>query len=88
MITENNGLTYVIFDVSELSTIDFNEVLQTSMDTVRKSVDDAKTLVKWETSLGVPVCVQNLTTKGPYLTHEEILTIMATPEWTDPTPLP
>lgn len=86
-LEENNGLTYVIFNVSELPTIDFNEVLQTSIDTVRKSVDGTKTVVKWETSLGVPVCIQNLTTKGPYLTHDEALVIMATSAWTDPTPI-
>lgn len=87
MVTENNGLTYVIFDVGELSKIDFNEVMQTSAETCRKSVDGTKTVVKWETILGVPVCIQNLTTKGPYLTHDEILEIMATPAWTEPMPM-
>lgn len=87
MPTESNGITYVIFNVSELPDIDFTQVLQTSAETCRKSVDGTKTLVKWETSSGVPVCVQNLTTKGPYLTHDEILEIMSTPEWTNPSPM-
>ena len=86
MVTENNGLTYVIFNVSEIPQIDFNQVMQTSAETLRKSLDGAKTLVKWETDSGVPSCVQSLTTKGPYLSHDEILQIMATPEWTDPNP--
>jgi hypothetical protein len=35
----------------------------------------------------MPTCVSNLTTKeGPY-TYEEILTILSTPEWTDPNPI-
>jgi hypothetical protein len=35
----------------------------------------------------MPECVSNLTTKeGPY-TYEEILAILATPEWTDPNPM-
>ena len=35
----------------------------------------------------MPECVVNLTTKeGPY-TYEEILVILATPEWTDPNPI-
>ena len=34
-----------------------------------------------------PPCVQNLTTsEGPY-TYNEILDILATPEWTDPNPM-
>lgn len=73
---------YVIFNVSELNTIDFNEVLETSIDTVRKSVDETKTFVKFEGSM--PPSVSALTTKeGPY-THSEILAILATSEWTDP----
>ena len=73
---------YVIFNVSELNTIDFNEVLETSIDTVRKSVDETKTFVKFEGAM--PPSVSALTTKeGPY-THSEILAILATSEWTNP----
>ena len=72
---------FMIFNVSELSIIDFNEVLETSQDTVRKSVDETKTFVKWEGN-DTPTSVDSLTTKeGPY-TYNEILTILATPEWT------
>jgi len=78
---------FMIFNVSELDTIDFTQVLETSAETVRKSVDQTKTFVKWDGPI-IPDCVLNLTTKeGPY-TYEEILTILATPEWTDPNPLP
>jgi hypothetical protein len=76
--TERN---FMIFNVSELNNIDFNEVLETSSDTVRKSVDLTKTFVKWEGT--IPTCVSNLTTKeGPY-TYSEILTILSTSDWTD-----
>lgn len=84
MVVENNELTYVIFNVSEIDEIDFNEVMQTSAETLRKSVDGTKTLVKWETINGVPRCVQSLTTKGPYLSHDDVVHIMATPEWSRP----
>ena len=73
---------YMIFNVSELPNINFEEVLETSIDTVRKSVSETKTFVKWEGTT-IPTTVQSLTTKeGPY-THTEILTILATSEWTD-----
>jgi len=76
----------MIFNVSELEQIDFTQVKETSIDTVRKSIDGTKTFVKWEGE--TPQCVVDLTTKeGPY-TYEEILAILATPEWTDPNPLP
>jgi len=76
---EYSNRQFVIFDVSELDKIDFTQVLETSAETVRKSVDGIKTFVKWEGD--VPVCVESLTTKGDYLTYEEILYILETPEW-------
>jgi hypothetical protein len=70
---------FMIFNVSELPNINFEEVLETSIDTVRKSVDETKTFVKWDGE--TPICVSNLTTKeGPY-TYDEILQILSTPEW-------
>ena len=73
----------MIFNVSELSNIDFTQVLETSTDTVRKSVDQTKTFVKWD-GITIPSSVNLLTTKeGPY-TYSEMLDILATPEWTDP----
>jgi hypothetical protein len=73
---------YLIFLVTELSKIDFNQVGETSAETVRKSVDQTKTFVKWEGQ--DPTFVSQLTnTEGPY-THEEILNILSTEEWTPP----
>jgi len=73
----------MIFNVSELEQIDFTQVLETSIDTVRKSVDQTKTFVKWNGEQ-IPSSVEALTTKeGPY-TYEQILEIMNTEEWTSP----
>lgn len=74
---------YVIFNVSELDKINFVEVLETSAETVRKSVDQTKTFVKWE-GLEAPASIQSLTTKSKYYTHSEILHILAGEEWTPP----
>jgi hypothetical protein len=78
---------FMIFNVSELSNIDFTQVLETSIDTVRKSVDETKTFVKWD-GITIPSSVDSLTTKEGAYTYDEILAILATPEWTDPNPLP
>jgi hypothetical protein len=76
---EFNNRKYVIFNVSEIDKIDFDQVLETSVETLRLSVDETKTFVKWDAVF--PECVQNLATKEEYLTHEEILEIMSTEEW-------
>jgi hypothetical protein len=79
-IFENRN--YIIFPTSQLSLIDFNTVCETSADTVRKSVDGAKTFVKWDGEQ--PSCISDLSnTEGPY-TYTEILDILSTPEWTLP----
>ena len=71
---------FMIFNVSELPLIDFNQVHETSQDTVRRSVDATLTFVKWDGA--IPSSVEALTTKqGPY-TYDEILTILSGPEWT------
>lgn len=72
----------MIFNMSELDQIHFDHVLETSAETIRKSVDGTKTFVKWEGTM--PDCVANLTTKeGPY-THSEILEILSGEDWTAP----
>lgn len=76
----------MIFNVSELDQIDFTQVCETSIDTVRKSVNETKTFVKWDGEI-IPDCVLNLLTKeGPY-TYDEILSILATEEWSNNNPL-
>jgi len=79
-ITIYEDRNFMIFNVSELPNIDFTQVLETSIDTVRKSIDETKTLVKWDGNI-IPSSVDNLTTKeGPY-TYTEILNILSGPEW-------
>jgi hypothetical protein len=70
---------FMIFNVSELNKIDFDQVCETSSETVRKSVNGEKTFVKWDND--TPECVLNLNTKeGPY-TYDEMLNILSTEEW-------
>ena len=73
--------TFMIFNVSELGSVNFSEVLESTINTVRKSVDQTQTFVKWDSET-VPPSVDGLTTKdGPHL-YEDMLTILATSGWT------
>ena len=76
---------YVIFNVSELDKIDFSQVFETSAETVRKSVDETLTFVKYKDE-AMPSSVASLETKvGPY-SHTEILEILSTENWVPPLP--
>jgi hypothetical protein len=78
---EYSNRQFMIFDANELTNIDFTQVLETSIDTVRKSIDQSKTFVKWDGEI-IPSCVENLLTKeGPY-TYNEIIIILSSDFWT------
>ena len=77
---------FVIFDVTEIPLIDFTTVLETSADTLRLSIDGTKTFVKWDSETE-PDCISLLTTKTDIYTYEEMLNILATPEWTSSNPI-
>ena len=75
---------FMIFSVNELDKIDFTQVLETSADTVRRSVDGTKTFIKWDGE--APTFIADiLGAEGPY-TNPEILEILSGPEWTPPLP--
>jgi hypothetical protein len=68
---------FVIIDASEVSSVDFDQVIETSADTLRYSVDGTKTFVKYRGTQPF-----FLLGKTEY-THEEILSILSGPEWSD-----
>ena len=71
---------YLIIPVSELTKVNFEEVLETSAETVRKSIDQTKTFVKWEGA--PPSFVATISgAEGPY-TYDEILNILTGVDWT------
>ena len=73
---------FMIFSTSETGSIDFNEVLETSAETLRLSVNGSKSFVKWDSET-IPTTVDSLTTKeGPY-TYDEIRTILTGSEWVE-----
>lgn len=73
---------YVIFDLTEVDTIDFSEVMETSAETLRKNLANTQSFVKYESVM--PASVAALTTRSQEYTHEEILAILAGTDWTDP----
>lgn len=98
---------YLIVNTQDLENINFNQVLETSADTCRLSVDGTKSFVKYEINVVEEDIVKEFidpetgepqthtTLAGVYgrpsfyeegmveHTHEEILTILVGPEWTE-----
>ena len=72
--------TYVIINSDDVEDVDFNQVLETSTDTLRWNKDLTKTFVKFEGETP-----SFLAGKKQY-THGEILALLAGPEWTPESP--
>ena len=70
-------MKYVIITASEVSSVDFSQVKETSASTLRYSLDNSKTFVKYEGNQP-----SFLTGKQEY-TNAQMLTILANSEWSE-----
>lgn len=71
---------YVIIPASEINNINFLEVLETAPGTCRYSVDSTKTFVKYDGEQ--PPSIAAILSKSQEYSHEEILVLLSTEEWT------
>ena len=79
-MSEYANRRYMIIDLVEIGSVDFNQIIQKNIDDLRVSLDGLLTVVKWDGE--TPSSVSSLSTKqGPY-THDEIITIMGNSDWT------
>ena len=67
---------WVIVNVSDITEEMIASAIQTSMGTLRKTLDGSKAILKWEGD--TPECFDGMTT----YTHSEILTELRKADWT------
>lgn len=73
---------WVIINASEVGTIDFSQVIETSADTLRYKLDNSQTFVKFEGSTP-----SFLSGKTQY-SHSQIRTILDGTDWSEEEELP
>ena len=79
---EKNNLTYAIISIDDLPKVDFGQVGETSADTIRRSLDLTKFVLKWNVE---PSFIADETIVPiECLNHEQTLVLMATDEWSEP----
>jgi len=71
---------YLIIPTSTTGSINFNEVHETSSETLRLSVDGTKTFVKYD----LPNRPSVYSEEYEELTHSQILEVLSGEEWTAP----
>jgi len=72
--------TFCIVPIGYLGTLDFSTVKDTSIDTVRRSVDGTMAVIFWAGDPPAGI-------EWPTFTLEDIRVEMQRSEWTDPEPL-
>ena len=70
---------YVIFNTSETGSINFSQVMETSVNTLRTNISGSKTFVRYEGSQ--PSSVAGLSSKSNEYTHTQILNVLTGSEW-------
>ena len=82
-----NHLTYAICDIAtDMAKVDFSQVSQSSGLTCRRSLDDTLFVIKYPTGV-IPTFINTgIIIPSEILDHEDVLALMATPEWSDPNP--
>jgi hypothetical protein len=72
---------YVIIDASEVSSVDFNQVLETSADTLRYNLAGTQTFVKYDGD--TPSFLEGKTA----LDRSEMLAVLSTEDWSSDDPI-
>jgi len=77
--------TYATISMTDLGLIDFSQIHETSAETIRKSLDETKFVIKYD---AVPSFISDETvTPLTVMNHKEALQLMATDEWSEPLPV-
>ena len=80
--------TYGIINTSDLSSVDFTQVMPNQSDEVRNSLDGLMFVIKWEENHEPTFITDGTIVPVSILTHALCLALMQTPEWSEPMPEP
>jgi hypothetical protein len=73
--------TYAIININDLDNVDFIQVIETNEDTIRKSLDGLKFVLKWNETPSF--IADGSVVPLQILTHSECLDLMSTSEWSN-----
>ena len=76
---------YAIIDIAAANAVDYSQVGETSIDTIRMNLALTEFVIKWNDT---PTFIEDGTIVPlQTLSHEEALALMQTPEWSEPEPV-
>jgi len=82
-----NHYTYAVCNIStDLSHVDFSQVITTSSDTIRKSIDETLFIIKWWTGQTPVFIIDGTVTPSEELNQTQCLALMETAAWQETPP--
>ena len=77
-------MIYAIINITDLSNIDFNQIVETSINTIRKSIDNSQFVIKYTTEPsfivdGTVIPIQTMD-------HAKCLALLTDSDWTQEDP--
>lgn len=83
----HNNRTYAVINLTDVGSIDFNQVGESSVSTIRKSLDDTQFVIKWEDGYTPTFISDSSIIPIEEYDHEGILELMGTPAWSEEIPV-
>jgi hypothetical protein len=83
----HNILTYAVINLTDVGLIDFAQVGESSVSTIRKSLDDTQFVIKWENGYIPTFITDGSVTPIEQYDHHSVLELMATSAWSEPIPV-
>lgn len=79
-----NHNTYATIELTEINKIDFSQIGETSVFTIRKSLDDTQFIIKWLENYTPTFIIDGSVVPLSEMNHEEALILMGTAAWSEP----
>jgi hypothetical protein len=79
--------TYAVIELADIDNINFSQIGETSVFTIRKSIDDTQFVIKWVDGYTPTFITDGSVIPVATYSHAEILQLMATPAWSEPIPV-
>ena len=80
--------TYAFANTSDIGSVDFTQVMETSANTVRKSIDESQFILKWYTANEPSFITNGSVTLAWSGTHAECLNRLTSSFWSDTGSMP
>tara|TARA_B110000438_G_scaffold275594_1_gene296667 strand:+ start:1268 stop:1564 length:297 start_codon:yes stop_codon:yes gene_type:complete len=82
----HNNKTYAVINLTDVGLIDFSQIGESSVSTIRKSLDDTQFVIKWEEGYIPTFITDGSVDPVEQYDHQGILELMQTPDWNPPLP--